>query len=270
MWSFVFIPEMYKQREISIAFKCFNENDDIMRLFNCFQTVWACNLCRKKQELLAKTGAWYHGGMARPVALDVGDVPGGGGAVTGSRPGSRLDVSPPNEKKAKMGSVGDGGSASEKENFDRQKSFGRASSLQGRELKRQFSMSDAVNSRSGHDGTTPVASGQSGGEMSSAVEGGQTSERGRVRERTTAKHRYHSESRLSETDKRFGTMQQPDPARQRGEREQGERSERDRSERDRDRHSVARSRDPSAERGSKSTQLEERKLEGKEGRERHR
>ncbi|ESP02663.1 hypothetical protein LOTGIDRAFT_138086, partial [Lottia gigantea] len=22
--------------------------------------VWSCNLCRKKQEILAKTGAWYH------------------------------------------------------------------------------------------------------------------------------------------------------------------------------------------------------------------
>ena len=25
----------------------------------------------KKQEMLVKTGAWYHGGMAKPVQLDV-------------------------------------------------------------------------------------------------------------------------------------------------------------------------------------------------------
>ena len=36
-----------------------------------FQIVWSCNLCKKKQELLVKTGQWYHGGMAKPVQLDV-------------------------------------------------------------------------------------------------------------------------------------------------------------------------------------------------------
>lgn len=32
---------------------------------------WACNLCKKKQDLLVKTGQWYHGGMAKPVQLDI-------------------------------------------------------------------------------------------------------------------------------------------------------------------------------------------------------
>ena len=36
-----------------------------------FQQIWACNLCKRKQDLLAKTGQWYHGGMAKPVQLEI-------------------------------------------------------------------------------------------------------------------------------------------------------------------------------------------------------
>ncbi|KAK7480085.1 hypothetical protein BaRGS_00028645 [Batillaria attramentaria] len=270
------------------------------------EIVWACNLCRKKQELLAKTGAWYHGGMARPVALDVVDTV-ASGAAPGTRPAGRgTDASPPNEKKAKMGGAGEGTSVLD----DRQRHFARASSLQGRELKRQYSMSDAVTSRSGHDGSTPASGGQAGSEAQGAGEGEkpQAQERGRGRERTSAKHRYHSESRLSETDKRYATMQQPPSshhmdARHRGEREPGDRSDRsdrDRSDRergergererergererpdrdrdrtdrdrersDRERHGSIRSRDTSGDQGQRSSQLEGK--EPREPRDRHR
>ena len=232
--------------------------------------VWACHLCNKKQELLAKTGAWYHGGMARPVALEVGE-----NAATGAAPGSRppgrggMEASPPNEKKAKMGGAGDAASGSEKENYDRQRSFPRASSLQGRELKRQYSMSDAVSSQRGHDGASQASSGQT---PEAAVEGEKGQERGRGRERTSAKHRFHSESRLSETDKRCAAMQHPesrhrdrggDPTerldRERGdrERERGERSDRERGER----HQASRLRDPSAEPSAGVHRTEERRAE---------
>ncbi|XP_025090830.1 regulating synaptic membrane exocytosis protein 2-like isoform X4 [Pomacea canaliculata] len=248
------------------------------------EVVWACNLCRKKQELLAKTGAWYHGGMARPVALDVGNAPEGMGVSL--RPSSRvIDTSPPNEKKAKMGFSGDTGSGSEKENIDRQKSFGRTSSLQGRELKRQYSMSDAPTSRSGLEGTSQATgTGMIDGPVVADGDFKQGQERGRVKERTSAKHRFHSESRISETDKRYAGLPQPDSAHQdsgrhRGEREQSERfdrGDRERSDRERDRGErerlpAGRSRDINNDRGPGSRSgAVETKPEGKDSRERHR
>lgn len=187
-----------------------------MIIRDLFQTVWACNLCKKKQDLLAKTGTWYHGGMARPVALDIGDV------ASGSESGSiKAEVSPSSEKRTKMTDKQDGrGMGSDKEIFDRQKnSFSRAGSLQGKELKRQFSMSDAINrglgQASGHQQPTssggqtgPVGPSSSGSEKASEQEKpkdhGQTPDRGRGRDRGSAKQRFHSESRLSETDRRYG------------------------------------------------------------------
>lgn len=38
------------------------------------QPSWFCNVCKKKHELMTKTGQWYHGGMARPVAIDFDTV----------------------------------------------------------------------------------------------------------------------------------------------------------------------------------------------------
>ena len=35
------------------------------------QQIWTCVLCKKKQEILVKTGQWYHGSMAKPVTLDM-------------------------------------------------------------------------------------------------------------------------------------------------------------------------------------------------------
>ncbi|CAD5119973.1 DgyrCDS8559 [Dimorphilus gyrociliatus] len=49
------------------------------------QLLWCCTLCRKKQELLVKTGQWYHGGQARPVQLDV-DSPSDTGSIRSMPP----------------------------------------------------------------------------------------------------------------------------------------------------------------------------------------
>ncbi|KAK6960512.1 regulating synaptic membrane exocytosis protein 2, partial [Biomphalaria glabrata] len=179
--------------------------------------LWACNLCKRKQELMAKTGAWYHGGMARPVALDVGDI--ASGSDTGS---TKADTSPSNEKRAKMMDKQghDGSQGSEKENMDRQRSISRAGSLQGKELKRQFSMSDAMNR--GHDSgsasqqSAPSSAGgsQAGSGPASAADQDKArdQDRGRGKERGSAKHRFHSESRLTETDRRYGALDSQHPS----------------------------------------------------------
>ncbi|XP_064652466.1 regulating synaptic membrane exocytosis protein 2-like isoform X3 [Lineus longissimus] len=101
------------------------------------ETVWACNLCRKKQEILAKTGQWYHGGMAKPVQLDV-DQP---------RPPQKSETMSALDKKSKFADHPDSGqSSSEKENKGISEGgkppITRTGSLLGKELKRQYSMSD--------------------------------------------------------------------------------------------------------------------------------
>ncbi|XP_050389025.1 regulating synaptic membrane exocytosis protein 2 isoform X3 [Patella vulgata] len=186
--------------------------------------VWSCNLCRKKQEILAKTGAWYHGGMAKPVALDIlSDGASGTGSETTS---TKTDVSPPNEKKPKiLEKQQDSSQGSEKENIEKHdKSFVRTGSMQGKELKRQFSMTDAVTNKSteNKDGTSII-------EKEKLREHGQIPERGRGKERAPARQRHHSESRLSETDKKFHAQ------------------EWQHTEGGRDRHGVPRSRDQSAD-----------------------
>ncbi|XP_067665967.1 regulating synaptic membrane exocytosis protein 2-like isoform X8 [Haliotis asinina] len=174
-----------------------------LRLQPDMQIIWACNLCRKKQELLAKTGAWYHGGMARPVSLDMPELnPACEKLLT-----KTLDTtSPPNEKKQKMLQQ-DGSQGSEKENIEKS-NFSRTGSLQGRELKRQYSMSDALTEKKSADLTnTPAGPGSSSdnriiSEQEKLREHGQI-ERGRGKERSPARHRFHSESRLSETDRKY-------------------------------------------------------------------
>ena len=100
--------------------------------------------------MLVKTGAWYHGGMAKPVQLDVD---------TGSDTSSiKAEHSPPHEKKARIydreRQHPDSGQSSEKENIaqtpsqqrdrDRDRGDGKAPlSRSGSVLKRQYSMSDA-------------------------------------------------------------------------------------------------------------------------------
>jgi hypothetical protein len=228
--------------------------------------VWSCHLCNKKQELLAKTGAWYHGGMARPVVLEVG-ANSGPGAASGQRPTGRqgMEASPSLEKKAKLGAA-EGASGSEKDisstGYERQRSFTRASSLQGRELKRQYSV-DSSQRQANQDGAASQGAGGQGSDLAGGGGGGggggtvigpdgeklaagsERQGRGRDRDRTPAKHRFHSESRLSETDKRYVQVLPPHPndprhrdAQERElraqdrERERGER-ERERGERER-------------------------------------
>ena len=109
------------------------------------QQIWACNLCKKKQELLVKTGQWYHGGMAKPVALDVD---------TGSDASSvRTEASPPHEKKSKFPDQGsysqDSGQGSEKENIVQNVppgKDGRPAVQRTGSLRRQYSMTIASES----------------------------------------------------------------------------------------------------------------------------
>ena len=122
------------------------------------QTVWACNLCKKKHEILAKTGQWYHGGMAKPVELDVP-------ATTPTTP-TKTEGSP--EKKPKITEQqqqqSDGGQSSEKENMGQQQTtqaargeskhagpVTRTGSLLGKELKRQYSVTDVHAQKSASD-----------------------------------------------------------------------------------------------------------------------
>ena len=132
--------------------------------------------------------------MARPVGLDVD---------TGSDASSiKTDTSPPHEKKARFPSQqqrhlaeGDGGEGSEKENRGQNairhdgKPGGvtRAGSLHGKELKRQYSMSDATRAKADVDD----------GERRRAPAG----ERGRSTGRETSRSRAVSEQRGSERER---------------------------------------------------------------------
>ncbi|XP_014673638.1 PREDICTED: regulating synaptic membrane exocytosis protein 2-like [Priapulus caudatus] len=97
------------------------------------KTVWSCNLCRKKQEIMAKTGGWYHGPGGKPVSLDLDS-----GSETASQ-ASRPDASPPEKKQTRQqNSQADSGIGSERESTGRP-SISRTASQKGRELKRQYS-----------------------------------------------------------------------------------------------------------------------------------
>ena len=83
------------------------------------QMVWSCTLCKKKQELLVKTGQWYHGGMAKPVQLDVD-------AHSDNSSTKTHDSTPPSSSSHERGGGGGGGGrgrfisdghSSEKENM---------------------------------------------------------------------------------------------------------------------------------------------------------
>ncbi|KAK3576252.1 hypothetical protein CHS0354_027051 [Potamilus streckersoni] len=179
-------------------------------------TVWACSLCRKKQELLAKTGQWYHGGMAKPVGLDVDTAPG-----SSSPDSSKPSTSPSSEKRPKYAEKQQESShtSSEKENFEKvdgKPGIVRTGSLQGRELKRQYSL-DAQRSKGD-------ASKDHGSDRDSKSQGidnvskerlrergqlqVQERERGRNREKSPARARHYSETRLSETDRRYMAQEQ--------------------------------------------------------------
>ena len=164
--------------------------------------MWACNLCKKKQEILAKTGQWYHGGMARPVGLDVETL---SGSETTS---TKTDPSPPNEKRQKFGDKSESGhTSSEKENIEKTDSRDRAPmSRQGSQLKRQYSL-DAQRGKLGESSVNNKdQSDRLGSKEQDKIRtrgNNVPTERGRNRDKSPARHRYHSESRLTETDKRI-------------------------------------------------------------------
>lgn len=162
------------------------------------QHVWACNMCKKKQEILAKTGQWYHGGMAKPVQLDV-ETPSGSETTS-----IKTDVSPPNEKRAKMHEkYSDSGQSSEKENIDK-RPLPRTGSTHKSGLNRQYSLD--AQQRSHSESKERLSDRTNAGmDKDKLRERGNIPERqGRGRDRSPAAARYHSESRLSETDRRYG------------------------------------------------------------------
>ncbi|CAB1334193.1 unnamed protein product, partial [Coregonus sp. 'balchen'] len=55
----------------------------------CVQVMWVCNLCRKQQEILTKSGAWFYSGTAGPRGVSEG-------------PRGRRHEEAPQEKKAKL------------------------------------------------------------------------------------------------------------------------------------------------------------------------
>ena len=143
-----------------------------------------------------KTGQWYHGGMARPVGLDVDTASGSETAST------KTDISPSTEKRPKFNESGH--TSSEKENYE--KSEKPQMARQSSQLRRQYSL-DAQREKT-VENKDPSSERMGGGKGSDTLrERGQNipipAERGRNRDKSPARHRYHSESRLSETDKRF-------------------------------------------------------------------
>nr|XP_022331882.1 regulating synaptic membrane exocytosis protein 1-like isoform X3 [Crassostrea virginica] len=184
------------------------------------KTVWACNLCRKKQDLLAKTGAWYHGGMAKPVQLG---IDGQSGSDTGSM---KADISPPNEKRPKIYEKKLEGtpSGSDKENINSGPRGPHPHPKEG--IRRQSSLDT---------GSSQHSRGRHNEQYALAPEDGDKlrehgPERGRNRDRSPASRRHYSETRLSETDRRFaqefrhgerlgrgeGQSRSRDPSRERG------------------------------------------------------
>ncbi|XP_060601574.1 regulating synaptic membrane exocytosis protein 1-like isoform X2 [Ruditapes philippinarum] len=168
------------------------------------KTTWACNLCKKKQEILAKTGQWYHGGMARPVGLDVVDAAGGSGGDSG-----KSETSQQNDKRQKYIDKNESGhTSSEKENIEKSEKGERENkgpmTRQSSQLKRQYSL-DAQRGKIGENGTSGKDSGDRSGGYDRLRERGNNvpPERGRARDKSPARHRYHSETRLSDTDKRY-------------------------------------------------------------------
>lgn len=168
---------------------------------------------------MAKTGAWYHGGMAKPVQLGID-------AQSGSDTGSiKADISPQNEKRPKLYEKKLDGtpSGSDKENMN---SGPRGPPHPKEGIRRQSSLDT---------GSTQHSRGRHNEQYALAPEDGDKlrehgPERGRNRDRSPASRRHYSETRLSETDRRFaqefrhgerlgrgeGPSRSRDPSRERG------------------------------------------------------
>lgn len=88
-------------------------------VFSCLQVIWVCILCRKKQELLSKSGEWINHGMA----------------AAGGDPSRRSEVSSPCMMSDKRPKLERAHSAVEKENVPL---LQRSNSL----LRRQYSQQE--------------------------------------------------------------------------------------------------------------------------------
>lgn len=84
--------------------------------------IWACNICKKKQELLAKTGTWYHGGDNLDTLSDASTI--------------KSDSTPTNENRLPPSDVNHDGQGSDT-------GGARMGSKYSKELKRQYSLTDA-------------------------------------------------------------------------------------------------------------------------------
>ena len=136
--------------------------------------------------------------MARPVGLDVDTASGSETAST------KTDISPSLEKRPKFNESGH--TSSEKENYE--KSEKPQVTRQSSQLRRQYSL-DAQREKGERGENKDTSSDRMGGGKGQDTlrERGQNisvpAERGRNRDKSPARHRYHSETRLSETDKRY-------------------------------------------------------------------
>ncbi|BFZ11469.1 hypothetical protein BsWGS_14508 [Bradybaena similaris] len=176
--------------------------------------MWACNLCKRKHDLLAKSGAWYHRGLAPNGAAADGDI-----AHCNETILAKVEASPSSEKRAKLTDKQDIGAQRNGLDGANNSPIVRAGSLQGKELRRQFSMSDALNRSVGQGGPSAhlsLAPSSSPLSVKDRVvpEHGQTknhvqvADRGRTKDRGTSKQRFHSETRLSEAEHWHGTDSQ--------------------------------------------------------------
>lgn len=134
--------------------------------------------------------------MARPVGLDVDTASGSETAST------KTDISPSIEKRPKFNESGH--TSSEKENYE--KSEKPPVTRQSSQLRRQYSL-DAQREKTSENKDLPSERLGGGKGSDTLRERGHNipvpAERGRNRDKSPARHRYHSETRLSETDKRF-------------------------------------------------------------------
>lgn len=60
-WQQKFLRERRKNGSLSLSFSNPEDSHFLLRSLFLLQFVWVCSLCKKKQELLKKTGQWYHG-----------------------------------------------------------------------------------------------------------------------------------------------------------------------------------------------------------------
>lgn len=83
-WSYLF------GSIIRLWFRFLHVDSASWLLFSCPQVMWVCNLCRKQQEILTKSGAWfYSGGPEANLASGASDP-------------HRRHEEAPQEKKAKL------------------------------------------------------------------------------------------------------------------------------------------------------------------------